>query len=150
MKKVSITNLIVSIIAITVLFGGIQYMEYVKRIIGRTFSVPMSGVVVIFLFPILIGFVISMPSEFRKVNIANMNWNKLLIQGIPALVIAIPWNMLLMALMSLLNITTLNLGQIIILHSRFGPYYVIAGVWFGKVLADCMWQNVNNSFKNSN
>ncbi|MDW7675246.1 MAG: hypothetical protein SCK28_11995 [Bacillota bacterium] len=143
MKKESITNLFVLIITIAILYSGIKYITYARIIASRTFSAPISGIVVSFLFPILIGFVISFPTEFRKAKVTYFNWNKFLIQGVPALVLAIPWSGFIMVFMSLINATTLNLsilGKIAMWHSSLGLYYVIAGVWFGKVLADCMWQ----------
>ncbi len=141
-----IKNLIVSVLVIIILIGTTKYLNYIDAISRQTF-IRSSSFTVFFvnLFsPILIGVIITIPFG-KKLKKNKFNWSKFLIQGIPALIIAIPWNRFLFTIGTKFHITT-HLGpnfftSFLNIHTSLRNYSLIAGVWFGKVLIDSIFKS---------
>lgn len=125
-----------------------QYFDYKKVIWIEEGRVSFWGYFVYTLFPIIIGIIISFPYDFSKVKIEKFNVSKFIIQGIPALVIAIPWGIPVFAFMDIYTINLIEssiFDSFLDFSSKLNTYSVIAGVWFGKILVDSIFLKNNTS-----
>ncbi len=104
-----------------------------------------------YLVPILFGMLLGLPSLLNRWNThRGVNWTKLLIQGVPALVLATPMWLIMGICMTFLDQSVSLPGMPWQYMTDMAPrYYVItlAGVWFGKVLIDSIKVDRINSFE---
>jgi len=91
------------------------------------------------LLTVAFGALIGLPSLIRRWSEdRGFNWAKFLIQGVPALILAIP----IFLVMGVLGITEISSHYIPwwkLQHMGYNGYvFYLSGVWFGKTLIDCI------------
>lgn len=136
-------NLMVAVLGIGLLYGATMLRTYAKEYMDTNFKLSVWGTVVGMIIPILFGVVISLKTKEGNKGPRKIDWPKLIIQGLPAFLLGIPWNNVIFAAMELLHIQNLDLGifnnlmvQLAIYQSKISS---IAGVWLGKVLLESFY-----------
>lgn len=101
----------------------------------RTWPIMLAMLLLTVAFGILLG----LPSLISRWNSnRSFNWPKLLIQGLPALLLAVPV-FLIMGVLGINHLSSTFVPWTRITHWSYNGYvYYLSGVWFGKVLVDCI------------
>jgi len=135
MKKSIFANFIVSTIGVSLFILGNSAVNYISRA-NSTELLPYKLILSI-IIPIILGVVISYP--LPNGNRGTFDWIKFLIQGFPALILAIPLQYAIFALMQVMDIGNIDFGafnKVIVLQSQNLVFHAAFGVWFGKVLVE--------------
>lgn len=132
-------NFTITITSVCIWVLGSELLDYAQSIQSK--SDPLGPVFFLVLFiPIIFGFSVNFPFNlFKKTQKKKFNWQKFIIQGIPALILAIPLAHLIEGLMLAFHLRQLNLGilnNFIYSQTKITLFHTMAGVWFGKVVSE--------------
>lgn len=132
-------NFVITITSVCIWVLGSELLDYTQSV-QRS---PLGPVFFLVLFiPIIFGFSVNFPFNlFKKIEKKKFNWQKFIIQGIPALILAIPLAHLLEGLMLAFHLRQLDLGiltKFIYSQTKINLFHTMAGVWFGKVVSESL------------
>lgn len=138
-KKVFLTNILITVLAISIFVLTHKYLVLLEQ--QSPFEVGSKKIFFTGFVPIIFGFVISLPLRKSNSNRVNIDWPKLLIQGIPAFCLGFQFQSLISVYMRIFNKTSLDLGvfnYLLMLQSQIPILNNMFGVWFGKILAESL------------
>lgn len=153
MKEKVIKNIVVTLVVFGLFYSYIALNNYSKEYIKLNFYYPFLTTLLSILLPITLGFIISLRIESIKLR-RKVDLPKLIIQGLPALILGINWNIVVFMYMGQFGIEQLDLwifNDLMMKSALYQPLISpLAGVWFGKVLADCFFNNDTRAKKEEN
>lgn len=129
------TELLFAIVTVLFLWGSFRIMNIFKEIAAADFN-PIPIILAMFIVSVLFGVLTGIPALLERWKSSRrFNWPRLIMQGIPALLLSAPY--LLMSKFMNINLYDLFWVQLqVFSHNGFIIY--LAGVWFGRVLVDCI------------
>ncbi|MCL6479002.1 MAG: hypothetical protein K6T65_11400 [Peptococcaceae bacterium] len=137
-KKLIFKELLLTVVFILFLWGSVRALMPLYKVFKQEyFYLPFA--IGTLITPVLFGMLLGIPSLIERWESNNgFNWLKLIVQGLPALVLTIP-PILIVRIFNIsfnfnyfpwMNMQSLPPGSALILH--------LSGIWFGKVLIDCI------------
>lgn len=140
-RKSVVSNWIVALAGVGMFWLGGVLSNYALFLQRKSIEPLNWAMFAKFIFPIFFGFLISLPIKLHNSEgKLSFDWAKFIFQGIPALILALPFTYFIFGYMYLRGINSFDLG----IFNRFFHFQgrefflnAMASVWFGKVVAEC-------------
>ncbi len=144
MKKSIVWHTIIALTSVAIFL----ILHQCLSILDKQFDGATLKLLIAILFPVFFGFFISLPIKKSDNSKLTIFWPKLLLQGIPAFILGIPFDALIFLYLRLTGINHVNTGILTYpfhFQSQFALLNMTFGVWFGKILCESiLWPNSNN------
>lgn len=145
LKEFILKELSVTLVILSMLLGTVKLVSLLNSNANfDTALSPFIPLLTMILISMIFGAFLALPMLIERWNEdKGFNWYKFLIQGLPALILAMP----LFVVFSLLNIKSFNYNLIPWYNLQafsYNDYLVLfSSIWFGKTLVDCI-KGLNN------